>query len=367
MQTPSYQTLMLLGLLSHPALNVRDMQYLCRHLGYDPWRWAAAIKQQPALRGDLKKRLEPLITIAPEHVWDAFPTLTVHMEDLASHGVGVLGFGDDDFPPALQRLADPPILLFYKGNPAVLSLPQIAMVGSRQASIQGQRAAREFAQQFAQGGFVVTSGLARGIDAAAHRGCMDGEGKTVAVLARGLDDTYPLRHRGLARDIIDSGGVVISEYLLGTPAMAHQFPVRNRIITGLSQALLVVEAARHSGSVVSARCAAEQGVDVFAVPGSIYSPQSEGCLDLIKEGAGLATCPSDVVGDLQLELFQQEQPQPLLSSQARRVLTCLSTDPISVDQIINQLQWPAARVMASLTECEVAGVAAMVANRFVRR
>ncbi|MEY3018883.1 MAG: DNA-protecting protein DprA [Pseudomonadota bacterium] len=367
MQTPSIQALLLLGLFSHPAFNFRDMQYLCRHLGFDPWQWGAAIKQQRALRSDLKKCLEPLISIAPEDVLATFPALAAHLEDLANHDVGLLCPSDDYYPPALQRLADPPMLLFYKGDAAVLSLPQIAMVGSRQASLQGQRASREFAQQFAQGGFVVTSGLARGIDAAAHQGCMNGGGKTVAVLARGLDDTYPTRHRGLARDIVDSGGVVVSEYLLGTPAMAHQFPVRNRIITGLSQALLVVEAARHSGSVVSARCAAEQGVDVFAVPGSIYSPQSEGCLDLIRDGAGLAVCPSDVVGDLQLELFQVESASPSLSSQARRVLACLSTDPVSVDQIINQLQWPAARVMASLTECEVAGVAAMVANRFVRR
>lgn len=367
MKIPSSAAQLLLVLHTHPAFNRRDIDYFVEVLGPDPLTWAAQLRSCKRINPPQKHLLQPLLVEDASQLLTVYPPLQQLLEQLHDKGVGLLCPSDEDYPQSLRRLRDIPSLLFFRGDATLLSLPQIAMVGSRQASLPGQRASREFAYQFARGGFVVTSGLARGIDAAAHRGCMDGGGKTIAVLACGLDDVYPKRHRGLATDILASGGTILSEYPLGIPALPHQFPIRNRLITGLSQALLVVEAARHSGSVVSAKWAAEQGIDVFALPGSIYSPQSEGCLDLLKQGAMLATAPSDVVAGVQFELFEPSASPPLLSTQAKTVLALLGSDPVGVDSIAQQTQWPVARVMACLAECEVAGAAQMVANRYIRR
>ncbi len=367
MKTPSSAAQLLLVLHTHPAFNRRDIDYFVQVMGTDPMRWDNQLTSCRRINREKIRLLQPLLVDDAAELLAVYPYLQQHLDQLHDCEVGLLCPSDEAYPESLRRLRNIPSLLFYKGDATQLCLPQIAMVGSRQASLPGQRASREFAYQFARGGFVVTSGLARGIDAAAHRGCMDGGGKTIAVLACGLDDVYPKRHRGLAKELLDSGGVILSEYPLGIPALPHQFPIRNRLITGLSQALLVVEAARHSGSVVSAKWAVEQGVDVFAVPGSIYSPQSEGCLDLLKQGAMLATAPSDVVAGVQFEWFEQSEPTPLLSSQAKAVLALLGSDPVGVDSIVQQTKWPVARVMACLAECEVAGSAQMVANRYIRR
>lgn len=366
MQPSSFAALLMLAMHSHPSLNRRDIHYFMQCLGEDPRSWPSKSAQDKRISREHKCLLASC-DVGPDGITNLFPFLARVQSELANHGIGLLCPVDEDYPPQLLRLDDMPSLLFYKGDPSILCLPQIAIVGSRQASLQGQRTSREFAYQFARGGLQITSGLARGIDAAAHRGCLDGEGKTIAVLACGLDDVYPKRHRSLGQEIIARGGVLLSEYPPGMPALPHQFPIRNRLISGLSQALLVVEAARHSGSVVSARLAAEQGVDVYAIPGSIYSPQSEGCLDLLRQGASLATAPSDVVASLQLELFAQAPIDVCLSSQAQHLLSYLNSDPVGIDQLVNETQWPAARVMACLSECEIAGKAAMVANRYIRR
>lgn len=365
-QTASFAATLMLALHSHPSLNRRDIQYFMQCLGKDPRTWPRQSVQDKRISREHKYLLASF-AIGPDEITHACPTLVPIQNALVGSGIGLLCPVDQDYPPQLLRLDDLPSLLFYKGDPSMLCLPQIAIVGSRQASLQGQRTSREFAYQFARGGFHITSGLARGIDAAAHRGCLDGEGKTIAVLACGLDDVYPKRHRSLGQEILAKGGVLLSEYPPGMPALPHQFPIRNRLISGLSQALLVVEAARHSGSVVSAKWAAEQGVDVYAIPGSIYSPQSEGCLDLLRQGALLATAPSDVVASLQLELFDHAPVEVCLSSQAQRLLSYLNSDPVGIDQLVHKTQWPAARVMACLSECEIAGKAAMVANRYIRR
>lgn len=366
MSTPSFAAKLMLALHSHPSFNRRDIDYFVQCLGVDPRLWPRQSGVDKRICRE-HKRILATFDVTEDDLTAVYPSLLQQLEELANHGIGLISPVDDLFPPRLLQLSAVPSLLFYKGDPQVLMLPQIAIVGSRQASLQGQRTSREFAYQFARGGLLVTSGLARGIDAAAHRGCLDAGGITIGVLACGLDDIYPKRHRGLANDMLTTGGLLLSEYPPGVPAMPHQFPVRNRLITGLSQALLVVEATRHSGSVISATCAAEQGVDVYAIPGSIYSPQSEGCLELIKQGAMLATAPSDVVPSLQMELFDEKPDSTMLSSQAQRVLSYLSSDPLSVDHLVSIVQWPAAKVMACLSECEMAGKAEMVANRYIRR
>ena len=367
MKKPSFAAQLMLGLHAHPLFNRQDIAYFVQTLGHDPTCWSNNAQTLNGIRSDHQQLLDSLSCLDSSNVADVMPYVDDLLSQLEKYHVGILCPSDEDFPAQLKQLTNVPSLLFYRGNPSLLGMPQVAMVGSRQASLQGLRASREFAYQFAKGGFVITSGLARGVDSAAHRGCLDAEGHTIAVMACGLDTIYPKKHKGLGQEILEKGGLLLSEYPLGMPPLPHQFPIRNRIITGLSQALLVVEAGLHSGSVVSAKWAAEQGIDVYALPGSIYSPQSEGCLELIKQGATLATSPADVVAGVQWDIFDSTKSLIELSSEAQNILSFLSSDPIGADQIIQHTQYPAARVMAALAECEVAGHITMVANRYVRR
>jgi len=205
---------------------------------------------------------------------------------------------DDRYPALLGDLPDAPPLLFVAGDPALLERPQLALVGSRRASRPGLDTAEAFARSLAGGGFVVTSGLALGIDGAAHQGALDAGGATVAVLGTGLECLYPRRHAGLAARIVAEGGALVSELPLGTPPQAGNFPRRNRIISGLSLGVLVVEASPSSGSLITARLAAEQGREVFAIPGSIHHPGARGCHQLIREGAQLVECVDDILAAL---------------------------------------------------------------------
>ncbi|OUD15331.1 DNA-processing protein DprA [Thioflexithrix psekupsensis] len=209
----------------------------------------------------------------------------------------LLTLTDPNYPPLLRTIHDPPPILFVHGDVALLSQPQIAMVGTRHPSRQGEEIAREFAEHLAQAGFVITSGMAFGIDAAAHLGALQATGYTLAVTGTGLDRVYPRQHRELAHRIAEKGALV-SELFPGTPAIAGQFPRRNRIISGLSLGVLVVEASSSSGSLITAHLAVEQGRDVFAIPGSIRNPQSRGCHTLIKQGAKLVETANDVMEEL---------------------------------------------------------------------
>jgi DNA processing protein len=206
---------------------------------------------------------------------------------------------DDAYPALLREIAQAPPLIFAHGDSAVLSEPQIAIVGTRQPTSSGQQLAEDFAAHLAKSGIVITSGLALGIDAAAHRGALAAQdGRTVAVMATGLDRVYPARHRDLAHAIVQQGGVLISEFPPGTPALAEHFPRRNRIISGLSLGTLVVEAAVKSGSLITARLAAEQGREVFAIPGSVHNPVARGCHSLIRQGAKLVETAADIIEEL---------------------------------------------------------------------
>lgn len=227
--------------------------------------------------------------------------LTDSLHWLSQTNNHLVTLADVHYPKALLEITDPPPVLYAKGNLALLNQPSIAIVGSRNASVQGEKNAEAFAYDLCGYGLCIVSGLALGIDGAAHRGALKANGATIAVVGTGLDIVYPAKHRDLAHQIVERG-LIISEFALGTPSKPQNFPKRNRIISGLSLGCLVVEANLQSGSQITARLAAEQGREVFAIPGSIHSPMSKGCHQLIKQGAKLVDCLQDIVEDLGLNL-----------------------------------------------------------------
>lgn len=222
------------------------------------------------------------------------------LEWAAAESHAVLTLADGDYPQALLQTPDPPALLYLSGRRELLARPGLAMVGSRSATPQGISNAEQFARAFSAAGLTIVSGLALGIDAAAHRGGLDAAGSTIAVLGTGADLLYPPRNRALGERIAREG-LLVSEFPLGTPPHAANFPRRNRVISGLARGCLVVEAALASGSLITARLAAEQGREVFAIPGSIHSPHSKGCHALIKQGAKLVESAQDLLQELGVE------------------------------------------------------------------
>ena len=269
--------------------------------------------------------------------------------------------GDPRYPEILLESADPPLLLYTRGRVELLHSPAIAIVGSRNPTPQGLENARAFAHHLSSAGWVVVSGLALGIDGAAHEGALDGGSGTIAVVGTGLDQIYPARHRALTARIA-AGGLVISEFAIGTPALAEHFPIRNRIIAGLGRGTLAVEAALQSGSLITARLAAESGRDVFAIPGSIHSPQARGCHALIKQGAKLVDSAADIVDELApLALTsataEVRDASSLPSPAARKdaVLDALGFDPIGLDSLIARTGRSAAELSARLLDLELEG------------
>ena len=235
----------------------------------------------------------------------------------AEPGNHILTLGDAAYPPGLLEIPDPPVLLYVKGDPALLAGTALAIVGARSATPGGVANAQAFAEHLAGAGLTIVSGLALGIDAAAHRGALDhAEGKTVAVIGTGADRVYPARNQALAREIAQRGAIV-SELPLGTPALPHNFPRRNRLIAGLARGVLVVEAAVGSGSLITARLASECGREVFAIPGSIHSPLARGCHRLIRDGAKLVETAADVLDELAWGGTARPPAQPATRSAAR--------------------------------------------------
>ncbi|MDD1618937.1 MAG: DNA-processing protein DprA [Methylococcaceae bacterium] len=260
------------------------------------------------------------------------------LEWLEQQNNGVLTFNDTNYPLQLKEIADPPPILFVRGNPDLLSLPQIAIVGSRNPSALGKETAFSFARTLSLYGFVITSGLALGIDGASHRGALYAKGYTVAVAGTGLDRVYPARHKELATEIVNTG-VMISEFPPGTTAKANHFPRRNRIISGLCQGLLVVEAAKQSGSLITARMALEQNREVFAIPGSIHNPLARGCNALIREGAKLVETTQDILEELNQYYQQDEKLLPLttqstLDLEQQTLLNRVMFSPTSIDHLV---------------------------------
>lgn len=239
------------------------------------------------------------------------------LEWLSAAGRRLITCQDDDYPALLREISGAPVALFCQGDTDLLSLPQLAIVGARSATPQGLENARAFAAELARRGLVITSGLALGIDGAAHKGALEGQGLTLAVCATGLDRVYPASHRKLAHLIADKG-LLISEFPPGTPGKAEHFPRRNRLISGLSLGVLVVEAAQESGSLITARLASEQGREVFAIPGSIHNPMARGCHRLIRQGAKLVETVDDILEEIAPHIAARK-PTPGTAPQTGRI------------------------------------------------
>ena len=301
----------------------------------------------------------------------------------------VMVLGDADYPPLLLHTADPPLLLYLLGRAELLNAPSVAIVGSRLPSAQGLDNARNFARTLAERGWTIVSGMAAGIDGAAHAGALavaeridagqdGGAGiasmasmaSTIAVIGTGIDRTYPSAHRTLARRIA-AHGLIVSELCLGTPPLAFNFPQRNRLIAGLSRGTLVVEAALRSGSLITARMAAEAGREVMALPGSVLSPQAQGCHALIRQGAALVDSAAQVLEELNglpaLAAPAASTPPTNAPSATDPVLRALGHDPQSLDALIHRCGWPAPALSAHLLTLELDGLVARLPGGLYQR
>jgi len=320
-------------------------------------------------------RAQALLGTDPER--EAAAQAALDWAEAAGHHL--LTLDDPRYPARLLEIGDPPPLLFVHGDPAALSRPALAIVGSRNATRAGLGHAHDFAQALGDAGLTIVSGLAHGIDAAAHRGALATAAGTVAVVGTGIDRVYPAAHRPLADAIVAGGGAIATELPLGFPVQPSNFPRRNRLIAGLALATLVVEAARHSGSLITARQAAEAGREVMAIPGSIHSPLSRGCHRLIRDGAKLIESAEDVLAELRGALGAglpaaaaraTERPAPTETApddEQAALLQAMAFDPIDVDELVSRTGQPAGRLGALLLRLELDGkVERLVDGRFAR-
>jgi DNA processing protein len=296
---------------------------------------------------------------------------TLRWQDTPGHAV--LALGMPGYPALLAEIPDPPVLLYIKGDVHRLGATALAVVGSRNASLQGRTNAGAFAEALSAAGVCIVSGLALGIDAAAHEGALRGPGGTVAVVGTGPDLVYPARHRALAACIAE-GGCVVSEYPVGTPPLPGNFPKRNRIISGLAAGVLVVEAAVQSGSLITARQAAEQGRDVFAIPGSIHAALSKGCHILIREGAKLVDTAQDILDALAVSplaaMACRDGQMPLaeqVPDGCAPLLAALGHDPVEPDMLLGALDTTPAMLSGNLLLLELAGLAERLPDGRVQR
>lgn len=276
---------------------------------------------------------------------------------LREAGNALIAWDDAAYPRALLTISDPPPALYFRGRSELLNRPALAIVGSRNATPQGVETAEAFASTLSAAGLTIVSGLALGIDAAAHRGGLTGAGASLAVVGTGIDRVYPAANRDLVHRLADTGGV-LSEFPLGTPPLPANFPRRNRLISGLARGVLVVEATYASGSLITARFAAEQGRDVFAIPGSIHSPFSKGSHRLIKDGAKLVETAQDVLEELGMTRQAGARvagSTAVAEGDAARVLTALGHDPVGIDVLTTRSGLAAEVVTVALVELELAG------------
>lgn len=278
----------------------------------------------------------------------------------------IITLADAAYPQALLQTPDPPSLLYVKGRHGLLNHDALAIVGSRSATPQGCASAEAFAKALSDAGLTIVSGLAVGIDAAAHRGGLAGLSSSIAVVGTGLDIVYPARHRELAHQIA-AGGAIVSEFPLGTPAHAANFPRRNRIISGLAHGCLVVEAAQQSGSLITARIANDLGREVFAIPGSIHSPLSKGCHQLIRQGAKLVESAQDILEELKMQTAATISPMPGASASDHPLLDHLGFDPCDIDCLCARSGLKSDVILAQLLQLEMDGrVAVLPGGRYQR-
>ncbi len=278
----------------------------------------------------------------------------------------LLTWDDPEYPPLLKEIHDPPPVLYAIGDLSSFGRPTVAMVGSRKPSITGSETAWRFAFELAEKNITIVSGLALGIDAQAHSGCLAAGGQTIAVMGTGIDYIYPRRHVSLAAKICENG-LLLSELPLQSPPIAGHFPRRNRIISGLSLSTLVVEAAIRSGSLITARLALEQNRDVLAIPGSIYNPESRGCHHLLQQGAKLVASSDDVLDELRIEHNQDDSELVVaLARENKNLVKCIGFEVTSVDQIIVRSGLTVDKVVCDLAELELQGIVRAVTGGYTR-
>jgi DNA processing protein len=337
----------------------------CDHL-----RKAGALADPTRLLGRRARELIALGIPEAAAAWLAAPDerqLGADGRWLASVGGQVVGCSTGRYPPLLAEIPAAPVALYMRGDASVLPGAQLAIVGSRNPTEAGRRTARDFAAFLARAGLGITSGLALGIDAAAHEGALGAGGVTIAVLGCGLDIAYPPEHAGLAERIVSQGGALLSEFPPGTPPRRENFPQRNRLISGLTLGTLVVEAARQSGSLITARLAGSQGREVFAIPGSIHNPLARGCHELLRQGAKLVETAADVLSELKLPYLKQDltesserpgQPAealPALDKDYEILLDALGFEPMSIDALVDRTGLPSPSVASMLLILELEG------------
>jgi DNA processing protein len=368
---------------THDELSLSDWLRLCHAPGIGP----IGVGRLLATFGSPKATLEAPFEVIAEVVGSrlAHAVKTGAPPSLVARGLAwvdqpghsILTLGHDHYPRALLEIADPPPVLYVDGDPAFVNRPAIAIVGSRHATPAGRASAESFARELAQAGLTIVSGLALGIDACAHQGGLGGSASTVGVVGTGIDMTYPSRHRELFAAVRERGAIV-SEFPLGTPPLAPHFPRRNRVISGLARGCLVVEAALDSGSLITARVAADQGRDVFALPGSVHSPLAKGCHALIKDGAQLVESIDDILRalawpDLRAALPTTHSHASAITSTQhadaaqRALLNALGYDPVHIDLLCSRLHLTPDIVSAMLCALEMTGIiAALPGGRYQR-
>ncbi|GAA6205523.1 DNA-processing protein DprA [Thalassotalea sp. SU-HH00458] len=315
--------------------------------------------------------------ISPD--WQKIDSIIERVKSLAGK---VIPFDHADYPQKLKEIYDPPLVLFVKGDSKVLNHPQLAIVGSRNVSVHGRETAYQFAHELSEQEIVVTSGLALGVDAHAHKGAVDNKSATIAVIATGIDLCYPARHKNLVKKIIENGGAIVSEFLPNTPPKSGHFPKRNRIISGMSAGVLIIEAAMRSGSLITARFALEQNRDVFAVPGNINNPQIKGCHWLIKQGAKLVEELADIMEEvsfdsknsLDLRLKQSRNKEKEKESKKScdqdlfndSLLASVGYEITPVDTVVSRSKLPTDVVLTRLTMLELRGLVSAVPGGYLK-
>jgi DNA protecting protein DprA len=357
-----------LALLHAPGLGPRIFRSLLDALGSAQ----AILEADPAQLASLGLSKD-LVAYLASPDWSAVERDLAWLNQPDTH---IITLDDQTYPPLLRAAADAPPLLYVRGDLDVLCSLQLAVVGSRNPTPGGWQTAYLFARHLAKAGLNITSGLARGIDAASHRGALDGGGATIAVAGTGLDRVYPPGHHSLAHEIAGHGALV-SEFPLGTPPASKNFPRRNRVISGLSLGTLVVEAGLRSGSLITARHALEQGREVFAVPGSIHNPLARGCHALLRQGAKLVETADHILEELDALALACAQAQdapvvppattPALDPEYQRILDCLGYDPISIEVLVERTGLTADAVSSMLLILELQGYVASHAGGLYTR
>lgn len=348
-----------------PGMTIAAFQRLRDGLGELTDLWQQPVSEVQRLLPNKARRAYAELRSDPQST-EAVAQWQLDQLALQRQGAVTVSWHDRRYPALLKEIHQPPPVLYVLGDCGCLSEPQLALVGSRKMTASGSDNAFRFASYLAQVGLAVTSGLATGVDAQAHRGALQGGGKTVAVMGTGIDRLYPPRHKQLADDIVAQGGCLVTEFLPGTPPLPHHFPQRNRIVSGLSLGVLVVEAALQSGSLITARLAMEQNREVFAIPGSIHNPQARGCHQLIRQGATLVESALDIAEQLQgwvsatpselPDVLQKADAVAQLGKSEQQLLKCLGYDFMTLDQLGEASGWSTETLLAELMALQLKGI-----------